>query len=54
MTDVDFDTEELEEILKVMGSYYKDKKLTAAQQFLIKKAEILYQSEKEYDEAEED
>ena len=53
MTDVGFDTEELEEILKMMGSYYKDKKLTIDQEYLIKKAEVMYQCEREWDEAED-
>lgn len=53
MTDVGFDTEELEEILKIMGSYYKDKRLSIEQRYLIKKAEVMYQCEKDWDEAEE-
>ena len=54
MTDVGYDSEELEEILKMMGSYYKDMELTIDQQYLIKKTEVMYQCEKDWDEAEED
>jgi len=52
MTDVEFNTAQLAEILIMMESYFKDKTLSPAQTNLLKKTKVMYEQELEWDQNE--
>jgi len=48
MTDVEFNEKDYEEILKMMGVYFQDKKITTEQNKLIIKTKVMYEAEVEW------
>ena len=53
MTDVEFNTEELKELLKIQGQYFKEKKPTELQTKIFIKTGVMYEAELFWDEDEE-
>jgi len=49
MTEVEFNTAQLAEILIMMESYFKDKTLSPGQSKLLRKAKSMYEQELEWD-----
>ena len=54
MTDVEYTAKDYAEILKIMGEKFNEKKPTPEQQKLFKKTQVMYDSEREWDEAEKE
>ncbi len=51
MTDVELDSKNLADILKIFGAYFKDKKPNERETKLIKILEVMYDAEKEFEDS---
>lgn len=54
MTEVELDTKKLKRILGILNAYFSDNKPTKEDKALLKFIEVMYEAEKEWDEAEKD